>query len=206
MPPTCIDLHIPLCPTCKHNPNKVVALCFINIFKQLGREAFGPFRYTAEYVVRTYPDHYLLYVRAAIKHHYPHLLPTLDKLMGATMMIKPATPRAIIDRFYKSFHAKRGVIDIYGDRYSICMFIDGEKFKSHVPEDFWGKPIRVYDVRLLLNESTKMLHRCRDEKIDLTDPGNKQFFEFFAASVQVCNEVLEPKKMKLNLERSTVNE
>src|SRR5271156_2785680 len=109
------------------------------------------------------------------------------------MLTKPSTPRGIIDSFYKRYHSKRGGIDIYGDRYSICMFIDGDKFKSEVEEEWWDKPVRVYDVRAILNESTKMLHRCRDENVDLEDPNNKQFFEFFALATNVCNEILDPK-------------
>ena len=95
------------------------------------------------------------------------------------------SPRAIIEDFYKRYHRRTGVIDVHQEGRTIIMFVDGSKFNTSMTDSFWGLPVRIYDVRALLDDSVKMLHRIRDENIDLENPNNKQFWDIFAVGATI---------------------
>lgn len=104
------------------------------------------------------------------------------------------TPRQVIADCERHYLRKPGVIDVHGYRHSILLFVDGGKFKTPITDDYYGIPLRCYDVRSLFDHSIKMLQRMQKEKMDLDDPNTRTFWDVFYQGAAVCKHVLEGTK------------
>lgn len=96
--------------------------------------------------------------------------------------------KSVSELFTELYVSTNGVIEIKSFNEGIIAFIDSKDYTNHLPDEFHGVPVELYDVRSVYERGYPVLGKL---KLKDRDDDVKWAIEVFERGLKLCGEMLK---------------